>query len=579
MSFETIPEKVLRAGRERGTAEAYAVRRGDRWVATTWRDYAGEVEAAVRALIGLGVEKGSPVAILGTNTPDWVIFDVAAMAVGAMPAGIYPTNSPDECSYVVNHSNSPVVLVQDQTQLEKILEKRVDLPGLRHIVMMRGESANAPGVLTWEEFLDRGTGVPPQAVGSRLATLGPHDGATLIYTSGTTGPPKAVLLPHEALVFTAKAIESFIDVGPSDTAVSYLPLSHIAEQIVSIHTPAVMGHTIYYEPDIFRLADTLKEVRPTAFFAVPRVWEKLYAAVSEKLGEATGAKAAIVDRALAVGKTHSDALNRGEQPGGWLGLQHRLFNALVYAKAREAMGLDRCRFMFSSAAPLSPMIADYFSGFGMRILQLYGLSECTGVCVFNRPDGNRIGSVGPALPGVEIRIAEDGEIFARGPNVFSGYLHNPDATAEALDRDGWLHTGDIGHIDDDGYLFITDRKKDIIVTTGGENVTPSLIETTLQMDPLITNAVVIGDARPYVTVLIFIDEEAASGIDRDEIHAAVQAAVDAANVGHARSRQVKKFMILDEPLSIAHGELTPTLKVKRKVVREHCAGEIDEMYE
>jgi long-chain acyl-CoA synthetase len=373
-------------------------------------------------------------------------------------------------------------------------------------------------------------------------------------------------------------VYQFIPLSSADSAVSYLPLSHIAEQIVSIHAPAVMGLKVYFEPDIFRLADTLKEVRPTAFFAVPRVWEKFYAAVSEKLGEASGVKAAIANRALSVGRDHTAALNRGEQPGGWLGAQYGLFDKLVYSKAKEAMGLDRCRFMFSSAAPLDPSIADFFAGLGMQVLQLYGQSECTGVCAFNKPNQNRVGSVGPAVPGVELQIAEDGEILTRGPNNFLGYLNNPEATSEALSEDGWLATGDIGEIDDDGFLFITDRKKDIIITAGGENVTPSLIEMSLQTNPLIGTVVVIGDQRPYLTALISVDPEAAAGMSAEEIHESVQSAVDEANASNARVRQLKKFAVLDEPLSIEHGELTPTMKVKRKVVAEHFSEQIEAMY-
>ncbi len=579
MSFETIPQMILRAGSDRGEADAYAERGDAGWVTTSWRAYAEEITAAARGLMALGVEQGSPVAILGANSPEWVIFDVAAMAIGAMPAGIYPTSTPDECAYVLEHSRSPVVLVQNEEQLAKILGIRDDIPTLKTMVLMRGASTEADGVLTWDEFIEQGVGVQGNGVEDRLAALGPRDGATLIYTSGTTGRPKAVVLPHEALVSTAEAIKSFIDVGMSDSALSYLPLSHIAEQIVSIHTPAVMGHTIYYEPDIYRLAESLKEVRPTAFFAVPRVWEKFYAAVTEKLGEASGVKAAIANRALDVGRQHTAALDRGEQPGGLLGVQFGLCDKLVYSKAKEAMGLDRCRFMFSSAAPLSPKIAEYFSGLGMQILQLYGQSECTGICAFNEPDRNRIGSVGPALPCAELSIAEDGEVLTRGPSVFLGYLHNDEATADALGEDGWLKTGDVGHIDDDGFLFITDRKKDIIITAGGENVTPSLIETALQTNALIATVVVIGDQRPYLTALVSVDPEAAAGMSDDEIRATVQGAVDDVNAESARVRQLKKFAILDDPLSIEHGELTPTLKVKRKVVREHFADEIEEMYQ
>ncbi len=578
MLFETIPERILRAGRERGTAHAYAVRRGAQWVTTSWSDYAGEVEAAARALIALGVEAGSPVAILGTNTPEWVIFDVAAMAVGAMPAGIYPTNSSDECAYVLDHSRSSVVLVQNEKQLAKVLEKWRELPALRHVVLMRGQSSDSDGVLSWEQFLDRGTTVPFSEVETRMAALGPRDGATLIYTSGTTGRPKAVVLPHEALVSTVKAIHSFIDASMSDTAVSYLPLSHIAEQLVTILTPAVSGHTVYYEPDIFRLVDTLKEVRPSIFFAVPRVWEKFYAAVSGKLDEASGVKAAITNRALVVGRDHTATLNRGEQPQGWRAAQYGFFDKLVYSKAKEAMGLDRSRFLFSGAAPLAPSIAEFFSGFGMQILNIYGQSENTAGSAYNRPDRNRYGSVGPAFPGTELRVADDGEILVRGLCLFSGYLHEAEATAGALDADGWLHTGDVGHIDDDGFLFITDRKKDIIITAGGENVTPSLIEMMLQTHPLVSIAVVIGDRRPYLTALISVDPEATEGMGADDVRTGVQGAVDEVNVGQARVRQLKRFVILERPLSIEGGELTPTLKVKRKVVREHFADQIEAMY-
>ena len=578
MPFEPIPQQIFNAGKVRGSANAYGVRRDDQWVMTNWQDYVNQVKAAARSLIALGVEPGEAVAILGSNTPEWVIFDVAAMAVGATPAGIYPTNAPEECAYVLEHSRSPVILVQDQIQLNKILATRGELPNLRHIVLMPGVTSDVDGVISWDEFIGRGASVDMNAVDERLSALGPRDPATLIYTSGTTGPPKAVVLPHEAMVSLIESIHSFIPLDTSDSAVSYLPLSHIAEQIVSIHAPATMGLTVYYEPDIFRLADTLKEVRPTAFFAVPRVWEKFYAGVSEKLGEATGVKASIANRAMSVGRQHTTALNQGDQPSGWLAAQYGIFDKLVYGKAKEAMGLDRCRYMFSSAAPLSPSIADFFAGLGMQLLQLYGESECTGVCAFNEPTKNRVGSVGSAVPGVELAIAEDGEILTRGPNVFLGYLRNPDATAEALSDDGWLRTGDVGHIDDDGFLFITDRKKDIIITAGGENVTPSLIETALQTNPLIATVVVIGDQRPFLTALVSIDPEAAEGMSDDEVQAKVQAAVDEVNASSSRVRQLKKFAILEEPLSIEHGELTPTLKVKRKVVRDHFSDEIEAMY-
>ncbi len=579
MAFETIAHRILVKGSERGPAAAYAVRDGDRWVTTSWAEYVAQIRDAAKGLIALGIEPGMSVSILGTNQPEWVIFDVAAMAVGATPAGIYPTNTPEECAYVINHSESPVVLVQNQEQLAKILAKRAELPGLGHVVLM-GEN-ESDEALSWDEFIQRGSEVSDESLDARMSALGPRDGATLIYTSGTTGPPKAVLLPHEALAFMAATLIDIIPVGLEDRVISYLPLSHIAEQVVSLLTPAISGHTVYYEQDIRRLADTIKEVRPTAFFAVPRVWEKFYAGVNERLGEATGIKKALASRAVAVGKQHTAAANQGEAPSSWLAMQYGLFDKLVYSKAKEAMGLDQARFLFSSAAPLSPKIAEFFAGLGMQILNVYGQSECTGLCAFNRPASNRFGSVGPALPQVEITIAEDGEILTRGANNFVEYMKNPDATAEALSEDGFLHTGDVGYLDEDGFLFITDRKKDIIITAGGENVTPSLIEIELKKNPFIADAVVIGDQRPYLTVLISLDTEAVeeAALEPDAVESRVQAAIDEVNQDLARVRQIKKFTILDQPLSIERGELTPTLKVKRKVVVANFADEIASMYE
>jgi long-chain acyl-CoA synthetase len=581
VEFETVPSKILRSGAQRGAAAAYAVRDGSRWTKTSWAEYASQIRGAAKAFIALGIGPGMSATILGTNQPEWVIFDVAAMAVGATPAGIYPTNTPEECVYIIKHCESPVLLVQNLEQLEKIVAKRHELPGLRHIVLMGNDATDVPGVVTWDEFIAGGREISDEAVDAGLDALAPGDPATLIYTSGTTGPPKAVVLPHGALAYMARTLIDIIPVGPDDRVISYLPLSHIAEQVVSLLTPAVSGHIVYFEPDIRRLAETIKEVRPTAFFAVPRVWEKFYARVNEAVGEATGLKKLLADRALAVGKLRTATISRGGKPGGWLNGQYGLFDKLVYSKAKEAMGLDQARYLFSAAAPLSPSIAEFFAGIGLQILNVYGQSECTGLCSFNRPDRNQIGSVGPALPGIELAIAQDGEILTRGPNNFLGYLGNPEATTEALDEEGFLYTGDVGHVDEDGFLFITDRKKDIIITAGGENITPSLMEVELKKSAIIADAVVIGDHRPYLTVLVSLDPEAVAeaGLGADGVEAAVQAAIDEANRDLASVRQIKRFKILERPLSIENGELTPTLKVKRNVVRRNFAPEIDALYE
>lgn len=580
MTFETVAGMILRAGAERGRAVAYARRAGAGWQTTSWAEYAAQVRSAAKGLIALGVQPGTPVCIFGTNQPEWVIFDVAAMAVGAMPAGIYPTSTAEECAYVINHSAAPAVLVQDRERLGRILARRADIPGLRHIVLMGGDRIEAPGVMTWDEFLAGGREVPDELVESRLRDLGKGDGGMLLYTSGTTGPPKAVVLPHEALSCWARTLIDIIPMGGRDRVVSYLPLSHIAEQIPTVLTPAVSGHAVYYEPEIKRLAETIKEVRPTGFFAVPRVWEKFYAGAGAAVGEAKGVKRAVLKRAFAAGREYVDALSRGDRPGTGLRRRFRLYNRLVYSRAREQMGLDQAWCVFSAAAPLSPAIIRFFAGLGMQILNIYGLSECTGLCTYNRPNRNRIGSVGPALPHVELRIAADGEILTRGPNNFLGYLKDPAATAAALDEEGFLHTGDVGYLDEDGFLFITDRKKDIIITAGGENVTPSLIEAELKKHPVIGDAVVIGDRRPYLTALVFPDREAVErlGLDDAGVRAGVEGAVAEVNGGIAPVRQIKKFTILEQALSIERGELTPTVKVKRRAVQENFAAEIAAMY-
>jgi len=581
MTFQTIPHLVLAAGATRGSSAAHAVREGDRWVTTSWAEYASQVRGAARGLIALGVTPTTPVSILGTNQPEWVVFDMAAMAVGAVPAGIYPSNTPEECAYIINHSESPVILVQNLEQLHKILAIRSELPALDHIVLMGGDATTAAGVMTWPEFMARGREIDDEAVDATLEALGPHDGATLLYTSGTTGPPKAVLLPHGALTYMASTLVDIFDAGPEDRTVSYLPLSHIAEQVMTVLTPAVSGHVVHFEPDIGHLAETIKEVRPTGFVGVPRIWEKFYSAVSEVANAATGAKRLLADRAFGVGKRYIDQVSHGESPRGWLRLQYRLFDRLVYSKAQEAMGLDQARFVVSSAAPFSPVIAEFFAGLGLQILNIYGQSECAGVCSLNRPGRNRFGSVGTALPDVELKTADDGEILTRGPNNFIGYLNDPEATTAALGKDEFLHTGDVGYMDDDGFLFITDRKKDIIVTAGGENVTPSLIEIELKRNQLIGDTLVIGDKRPYLTVLISLDDEAVHdmGLAADAVRTRVQATIDETNRNLGRVRQIKKFAILDKPLSIEGGELTPTLKVRRSVVTQRFAAEIDAMYE
>jgi long-chain acyl-CoA synthetase len=575
-----IPHRLLKQAATKPTGIAYQAKLDGRWQPTTWKGFADQVRGAARALIALGFPRGGKVAILGFNRPEWVILDHAAMMAGGAAAGIYTTCSPDEVQYVVHHSESLVVLVEDAAQLAKIKAKRDELPLLKAIVMMRGATATGADVLAWDDFLARGESVPESALDERIDAIEQADLATLIYTSGTTGPPKGVMLSHHNLSWTAQAL---LDVGggvfESDCSLSYLPLSHIAEQIATIHMPATAGSTVFFAESLEKIADNIKDARPTVFFGVPRIWEKFHSALSAKLGDVTGVKKSLVAWARKVCSQVNAHRDRGEPLPRLLAMQYRLANKLVIGKLKAALGFDRARTLISGAAPIAPDVLEFFASLDLPIREIYGQSEDTGPTSFNLPGKTKIGSVGPALPGIEVKIAEDGEILVRGPNVFLGYYKEPEATAECL-RDGWLCSGDLGAFDTDSFLSITGRKKEIIITAGGKNIAPKNIEQAIKESPIIAEAVVIGDRRKFLTALVTIDEAAAKtdGGDLARLRSAIQVHLDKVNEALARVEQVKKFTILPRPFGIDTGELTPTMKIKRKVVAEKFSREIEAMY-
>ncbi len=588
MGFESIPHKVLKHGVERPNSPAYLERIDGTWTPTTWHTYGEQVKTAAKSLMALGVEVGNPVNILGFNRPEWVIVDVAAMAIGAVPAGIYTTNSPSECKYIINHSEAPLILLEDEGQWNKIAEIRDDVPTLRHAVMMR----NAPDIadplaMTWDEFMAKGADVSDEALTARLDAIEPDQLATLIYTSGTTGPPKAVMLSHDNLAWTAAGGIGAFGMDENEKGLSYLPLSHIAEQMFTIHIPSTLGSTVAYAESIDALADNIKEIKPTYFAGVPRVWEKFYAGVIGQLEHAEGAKAKIAAWATDVGRKANAERNRGRSPGGVLGLQERIADKLVLSKVRTALGFDNTRTYLTAAAPISPEIQQFFSAFFV-LNEVYGQSEDTGPTSMTIPGRTKFGSVGIPYPGTEVKIAEDGEILVKGRNVFLGYYKEPADTAETL-IDGWLYSGDLGTFDDEGYLHITGRKKDIIITAGGKNVAPKPLEGGLKNHRLVSEAVVIGDRRKFLSALVTLDEEAAPAWmaergetgpahESESIHKELQAAIDELNKNFARVEQIRKFAILPRQLSIEGGELTPTLKVKRNKVSEHFADVIEGIY-
>ncbi|HEU4726244.1 MAG TPA: long-chain fatty acid--CoA ligase [Kofleriaceae bacterium] len=586
---ETISHRLLRQAQARPSAIAYQAKVNGRWQPTTYRTYADQVRTAARALISLGFPRGGKVAILGFNRPEWVILDQAAMMAGGAAAGIYTTCSPDEVQYIVHHSEAYVVLVEDAAQLAKVRARRDQLPLLRWIVVMRGMTATGDDVLSWDELTARADATPESELDARLASIDPSELATLIYTSGTTGPPKGVMLSHRNLAWTSQLM---IDLGggyhADDSTLSYLPLSHIAEQMSTIHMPVTAGATVYFAESIEAVPENLKETHPSVFFGVPRVWEKFHAGLTARLAEITGPKRKLLDWARRVAGQVNALRDRGQPLPRLLQAQYALAQRLVLHKLKLAIGFDRARVLMSGAAPIAPDVLEFFYSIDLPIREVYGQSEDCGPTSYNLPGRTRLGSVGPPLPGLEVKIAEDGEILVRGPNVFLGYYKEPEATAATM-KDGWLCSGDLGAFDKDGFLTITGRKKEIIITAGGKNIAPKNIEAAIKQSPLIAEAVVIGDRRKYLVTLITLDEAVARQLapsvadppqlaGAPEIRAAVQRQIDQVNETLARVEQIKKFAILPRPFAVETGELTPTMKLKRKVIAQLHAREIDALY-
>jgi long-chain acyl-CoA synthetase len=595
---ESIPARLFRAAKTHPDRPAYLAKRGGAWRSTSYTQYASEVMQAARALVSLGFQPGQRICILGFNRPEWTILDLATMAAGGAPAGIYTTCSADEVHYILEHSEAPLVLVEDEGQLRKVESRRSKLPGLKHVVTMRGARLDGAGggVMSWEDFLARGDATHEKEVHERIEAIEPKGLATLIYTSGTTGPPKAVMLSHENLVWTADVLKDAAFADPPAggmRTLSYLPLSHIAEQMVSVHCAVTLGNTVYFAESIDKIADNLKDCRPHLFFGVPRIWEKFHAAIGAKLAAATGAKAQIAKWARGVGAQASAARAKGQDPAGLLGLQYKLATRAVFAPTKQAIGLDQAQVLVSGAAPIAKEVLEFFASLDLFVQEIYGQSEDCGPTSFNLSRRTKLGSVGIPLPGVDVRIADDGEIMVRGKNVFLGYFKDEEATKATLTADGWLHTGDLGKFDDDGFLWITGRKKEIIITAGGKNITPKNIEEAVKTaTTVVAECVVIGDRRKYLSMLVWLEPDASKrfldqkgGAAGDALHespelrAEVQRAVDAANETLARVEQIKKITLCARPLSIDTGELTPTLKVKRNKVAANFAKEIDAMYE
>jgi long-chain acyl-CoA synthetase len=561
---KTIANLWRRAEGREGTA--YLVERDGEWVEASWAEAREAVDELANGLLSLGIGKGDAVGILARTTLEWVLFDYALGSIGAIGAGIYPSLPPKDCAYVLDHSDAVAVLVEDGEQKAKIDAERAHLPKLRH-------------VLTFPDLDDlraRGrehAAASPDALEQARAAVGEDDLFTYIYTSGTTGPPKACMITHRnyySMVGCVDDVPSFI--GADDLILLYLPLAHNFGRCLHL-LAGYVGCSIAFCPDPLRVGDFAAQVKPTVLPSVPRVYEKVHTAVQESFDEATGIKRRLVDWALRVGRRVSERRQAGEPVSRWLRFQHRLADRLVYSKVKKKLG-GRLRLPISGGAPLAKEVAEFFHAIDILICEGYGQTECTTASNVNMPTLFRFGTVGPAIPGIEVRTADDGEVLVRGPNLFAGYYKDEAATREVVDADGWLHTGDVGSIED-GFLSITDRKKDIIVTAGGKNVSPQNIENELKASKYVSQALVIGDRRPYLTALITLDE-AAKGLSDPQ--GLVQELVDGVNEDKASFEQVKRFAVLPRDFSAEEDEVTPTMKLRRRIVEEHFASEIDALY-
>ncbi|MFT3856792.1 MAG: AMP-dependent synthetase/ligase [Aquabacterium sp.] len=598
--FVAAPVQLRETAARLANQPAYWVRREQGWQSTSWARYAEQVEQAAQALVALGVQQGDAVAILSFNRPEWSTAAYAAMSIGAMPVGIYWTSSSADIEYILNHCAAPVLFVEDAQRMQKVGACADRLQHLHTVVQFSGEpvSIHRGAQIDWASFLAlgqpaRATPSLASTVQQRLSLIRPQDTASLIYTSGTTGPSKAVMISHGNLWWVATSLRKLFRADERDRMLSYLPLAHIAEQMGTMHNQVYAGFSVYYAQSIKQLGEHLKEVRPTVFFGVPRVWEKMQAAIEAKLSQATGVKAGLARWAMDVGQRWHQADLEGRFPGVWLILQRQLAHRLIHGKVQAALGFQHARMLSTGAAPISAESLRFFTGLGLVVRELYGQSEACGPSTLSVPGATRLGSVGRPLPGSHIKVADDGELLVKGPHIFQGYLHQPQATAQCM-QDGWLLSGDLGHIDEDGFVFITGRKKDLIITSGGKNISPANIEAALMDDHLIEYAVVCGDGRHYLTALLTLEPQAlaefaanhglpVTDLQRLQQHPrvteALQAAVDHVNEQLARVAQIRKFTVLKRGLSIEGGELTPTMKVRRKVVLDREKDVIQAMYE
>ncbi len=580
---KTMADMVGLAAAQRGDRTALLHKQGDDWVEISYAELGAIVKEIALGLADLGVDKGDRVSILSHSRPEWTYANFAILASGATSVSIYQTNSPEECRYVLEHSESRAVFVEDGEQLVKIREVQDELPKLEFVIVLEPGDAELGDAIPLTELRERGRGRDESEYDERVASVTPDDTCVYIYTSGTTGPPKGCVLTHGNYRQVTSMTQQTGTLQEGEIVYLFLPLAHSFALLIQ-YVGVDLGATIaYWEKDPQKIIPNLMEVKPTYFPSVPRIFEKIYTLATSNAEDPEK-----LQQAVKLGLQVRRMDQRGEDVPAELRQAFDQADEAMYQNVRNLFG-GRMRQAVTGAAPIAQEILEFFYACGVPVMEGYGMTETSTVATVNTPDDFRFGSVGKPLPGVEVRIGEDGEVLLRGPNIFQGYYKNEAASQEAL-ADGWLHTGDLGHLDDDGFLYITGRKKDIIITAGGKNITPANIENGLKQSRWISQAVVVGDRRPYLVALITLDPEEAPAFAKehglevddlpqsDEMRAEVQKVVDEVNAKVGRVEQIKQFTILPHDLSQETGELTPTLKVKRNVVGDKYEGEIEKLY-
>ncbi len=600
MAGDTIPAMFWNAVQQRGDKVWMRQKELGIWRTWSWNQTGTAVSEIAGGLMSLGLAPGECVSILSNTVVEWVLTDLAVLSCGAVANGIYPTDAASQVQYLCADSRTTVLFVEDDEQLDKVLEVRAQLPLLRKIIVFDMEGlrdVKDADIVSLDALRALGREwlkAHPDAVQERVRGCQPKDLAILIYTSGTTGKPKGAMHSHAGLVYTVRGYNVLVSQTDADERMCFLPLCHVAERLGGQYHAMYTGAILNFVENPETVPENVREIAPTVFTAVPRVWEKFYSGVMITLKEASRMQQLAYGWSIGIGTRIADKVLAGEPVEASLKFQFHIARWLALNNVRKLIGIHRARFLVTGAAPISPELVRWYLALGVPMLEVWGMTESCGASTGMPVTRIKPGSIGPATPYNEVRIdAATGEILVRGPNVFMGYLNQPEKTAETIDAEGWLHTGDVGVMDEDGYFKITDRMKDIIITAGGKNVTPSELESELKFSPYVTDAVVVGDKKPYLTVIVMIDHENVEKYAQDhdvpfsnyasltrapQVQELIQGVVDAANKKFARVEQIKKFWLLDTQLSAEDEELTPTLKLKRKLVQTKYASQIEAMY-